>query len=252
MTTSPPTTTEPTPNTSPRTTRHWLQFSLRTLLIVVALIAVAMGLLMRYVHQQRDLVRLEKEAVAEIEKLGGSVDYADHAQPVLPSLPSWLQAIIGEEKFRPVSSIDLANTKFTEANLINLKKLTAPKILLIYHTKFNDADLAHVCELNTLEGLNLSDTHITSEGLVHLSKLKVLKSIDLCNRPITDAGIMYLSNFDTLQSLDLSNTLITDASLEHLSKLTSLEWVSLRDTQITSAGAAKLQAALPNCLVRKP
>ncbi len=31
-----------------------------------------------------EIVRLEKEAVAEIEILGGKVEYADKSQPILP------------------------------------------------------------------------------------------------------------------------------------------------------------------------
>ncbi|MFB3109185.1 MAG: hypothetical protein ACE1ZE_07455, partial [Candidatus Binatia bacterium] len=40
-----------------------------------------------------------------------------------------------------------------------------------------------------------------------------------------------------------------DAGLEHLKGLTSLEALHLHFTQVTAAGVAKLQQALPNCMI---
>ncbi len=70
-----------------------------------------MGLLMRYVHQQRELVRLEKEAIVEIKKIRGgrfespALFIAENPEPVLSSLPNWFQRLLGNEEYRPVKGV---------------------------------------------------------------------------------------------------------------------------------------------------
>ena len=52
----------------PKPVRRWYQFSLRTLLLVMTVFAVWLGI---KIHQARQ----QKQAVAAIEKLGGTVYY---------------------------------------------------------------------------------------------------------------------------------------------------------------------------------
>ena len=86
------TTDQPAPS-KPR--RRWFQFSLRTLLVAVAVVAVRLALTANAARKQR-------AAVAAIEALGGSVRY-EHEQnsPSLEPLPGpkWLRELVGEEYF---------------------------------------------------------------------------------------------------------------------------------------------------------
>ena len=49
--------------------------------------------------------------------------------------------------------------------------------------------------------------------------------------------------------VNLSGTQITDAGLAHLTGLTALKELRLVRTQVIDVGVAKLQKALPNCVV---
>ena len=52
-----------------------------------------------------------------------------------------------------------------------------------------------------------------------------------------------------LKELRLDQTQITDAGLEQLKGLTRLECLSLTDTKVTAAGVEKLKQALPTCTI---
>jgi hypothetical protein len=89
-----------------------------------------------------------------------------------------------------------------------------------------DADLDELCELRHLERLGLIGTRITDKGLATVSRLRSLKC------------------------LVLSRTVITDNGLHHLETLKGLGTLVLIDCpNLTDEGVARLQKALPNCLI---
>lgn len=267
MTTSSPSAAEP----PTRSTRRWHRFSLRTLLIVVILVAVGLSLLMRHVHEQRETVQREKVAVAELNKLGGSVVCAIQAEPVLPSLPVWLRKILGDEEYQPVESVlyranmaivelgsrhpieieglSSSNAQGTDAGLKHIGQLTAVRGLYMENRNFENAELEYLCKLSSLKHIDLKYTPITDVGLEYIGRLTTLESLDLCNTKITDAGLEHIAKLAGLQALFMNNTQITDAGLEHIAKLTGLQSLFMDNTQITDAGLAKLKAALPRCKI---
>lgn len=91
-------------------------------------------------------------AVAEIVRLGGKVT-VDESRPD-----------------KPVTSVDLAKTRVTDAGREHLKGLTQ------------------------LQWLNLEETRVTDVGLQHLKRLTQLKKLDLMGTPVTAAGIKGLQN----------------------------------------------------------
>ena len=80
---------------------------------------------------------------------------------------------------------------------------------------------------------------------------KPVIGVSLFNTKITNAGLVHLEGLTKLQTLDLQNTKVTDAGLVHLKGLTKLQRLSLSFTKVTDAGVKKLQAALPNCKMRR-
>jgi len=62
---------EPSSSTPPKRKRRWYQFSLRTLLIEIVVLAVGFGWLGRNVERKRQ----QRDAVAAIVKMGGTTDY---------------------------------------------------------------------------------------------------------------------------------------------------------------------------------
>jgi hypothetical protein len=76
--------------------------------------------------------------------------------------------------------------------------------------------------------------------------------LDLNDSKITDAGLVQLTGLIRLKALYLVNTRITDAGLAELTGLTQLRLLILGyNPQITDEGEAKLQHALPNCIISR-
>jgi hypothetical protein len=90
--------TEPPKADPPKRKRRWFQFSLRSLMIGVTLLAVPLG----YVGWQAKIVRDRKSWRDAIVRLGGSVSPqrprppgGAAAQPV--PQPNWLRRLLGDE-----------------------------------------------------------------------------------------------------------------------------------------------------------
>jgi Leucine-rich repeat (LRR) protein len=243
--------TDPPQADPPKRKRRWFQFSLRTLMIFTALVAVAAGRLGKHIEQKR----MEQEAVDAIRKQGGVVlydyairDAAGHNGKWELWGPAWLRNLLGEGFF---SAARIAHFSFphsiSDAELGNLNRLTQLKSLRLCGTKVTDAGLASLNGLTQLEDLDLSGNNITAAGLQHLKGLSQLEWLDLSEMKITDAGLVNLRELAQLDFLDLGNTQVTDAGLANLKGLTRLKQVNLSGVRVTDAGIKDLQKALPNC-----
>ncbi len=242
-----------TPDTAvpkPQRQRRWLQFSLRTLLIVVTIIAVGMGLLMRQVHEQRAIVQREKEAVAEIEKLGGEVIDGYKYRPILTGFPNWLRAIFGDQEYRPVERVIIDIAQITDIEFQYICHFTQLKELSLNSYKITDTGLQHLSQLTNLQKLDLTNASITNHGLLQFNKLNELQELCLSYTKITDMGLQHLSHMTALKKLYLIDTSITDAGLKYLSQLTALEYLDIQNTKVTENGVAEIKVTLPNIIVR--
>jgi hypothetical protein len=205
------------------------QFSLRSLLVLTVVVAIPfswLGVEMKRAREQR-------EAVEEIQKLGGEVQYDREFSESLALMPNpappklvWLQAFLDGDFFDNVVGVLFKNC-----------------------TQVTDAGLHHLRGLAQLQVLELDDTQISDAGLIHLQTLKQLQVLLLNNTHISDAGLGHLKGLTQLQHVWLSNTHTTNAGLEHLTGLTQLQDLNLVDTQVTDQGVRKLQQALPNCKI---
>ena len=196
------------------------------------------------------------QAIAEIEKLGGSVT-VDEKSPDKPVVKVYL------------GSWALGDDKLTDAGLVHLKDLTKLQTLNLKFTNVTDAGLVHVKGLTQLTYLDLQNTQVTDAGLMHLKGLTNLHYLDLNRMKITfgssmvhrkgltlremlqlfgfgtklkltDAGLVHLKDLTKLQTLDLSYTAVTDAGLVHLKGLTQLQSLRLDGTKVTDAGLLHL------------
>ncbi len=100
---------------------------------------------------------------------------------VLAPAPAW-----GQETLRlPLDSTD---EQLAEA----VKGLTKLESLDLYDTKVTDAGLVHLKGLTNLETLDLAFTKVTGAGLVHLKGLTNLETLWLTGTKVTDAGVASL------------------------------------------------------------
>ncbi len=78
--------------------RRWLQYSVRSLLVLTLLAAMGLG----WVRHQMNRLQAEEEAVAAIQALGGTVIY--ETGPLEDELPGleWLRSVLGQNLFSQV------------------------------------------------------------------------------------------------------------------------------------------------------
>ncbi|HWB12716.1 MAG TPA: hypothetical protein VG826_26055 [Pirellulales bacterium] len=202
--------------------RRWLQVSLRTVLVLVTALCVALSMWLVPAERRR-------RVVAAIGELGGDVRYMEPDQTETKSFPiAFLQRSLPRDYFDQVALADLTGTQVTDARLADLKVLTG------------------------LRGLRLGSTDVTDVGLAPLHRLTSLRFLDLSGTPVTDAGLAHVRELKELEALWLAGTDVTDTGVASLRELTSLRELWLSHTQVTDAGMATLRQALPNCRVTGP
>jgi len=255
------------PKAISRTWWSYVRSSLRGLLVLVLVIGAALVWVVRPARIQRD-------AVAAIERAGGQVAYDweyfngmpnRNARPWAPKL---LVDLVGVDCFGHVAWIDLRGTRpdavmphvgqldqtenlilwhssVTDAGLTHLKRLMGVQYLNLGQTGVTDAGLLHLRGLTSLRYLNLSFDQVTDAGLAHLAGLTRLQALDLRDTQVNDDGLTYLNGLTRLNTLILSRTQVTDAGLTDLEGLSSLEVVYLKGTKVTDSGVEELRQALP-------
>jgi hypothetical protein len=208
--------------------RWRFQFSIRSLLVLVVVVAVPFSWLavkMRQASRQR-------EAVQEVVKLGGWVWYdweGDVSGEPLqdPNAPcsKWLRELLGDNFFGSVYGLGTGKGSDAVGDdaMVRLREL--PEVKLLYFPGYSSGDA----------------------GLDNLSGLTRLQELTLDDGNITDAGLKRIGALSQLQKLSLFSTPITDAGLEHLRGLTQLKKLSLDRTDVTDEGVQNLQQALPYC-----
>ncbi len=129
-----------------------MQFGLRTLLIAVTAVCLALGIVCDRAYRQ-------KRAVDAIVARGGRVSYREAGVWLTLDRP-WL----GRDFFQPVTKVFWAGAAI------------------------EDEDLACVRALPGLEMLTLASTPVTDAGLRHLESLHAAALIDLRFTQVTDGG----------------------------------------------------------------
>jgi hypothetical protein len=174
----------------------------------------------------------QKAAVEYIENLGAVVwfDYQFDASgreipEAEPPGPFWLRRILGDDFFTNVTKLHLRD--------------------------LSDDKLDCLDAFGRLEWLDLTDTQVTDAGLAHVSGLIQLRTLNLRATRVGDAGLDNLRTLKKLQTLDLDGTDVGDAGLLQIAGLPQLRTLNLRGTKVTGEGVQKLQAAWPNCTIRR-
>jgi hypothetical protein len=260
--------------------RSLLRFRLRTLLLAVLVICVALGI---YVNR----VRQQQAAVAAIRQVGGGVyyDYQCYDGNLdvdrKSNVPDWLRTRLGDDWFHSVVNVNViyrndakgtselapANDEFLAA-LEDLPRLEAlvtlygpasddglrmisrarglKSITMLYASRVTDRGVEYLAQLKVLESLKLNDSQITDESLRILSQLPRLKELDVQGSRVTNDGLKHISRMHQLESLWVCslegkcNLAISDDGLVHLRELSQLQVLGLQGTGVTDAGFDQL------------
>jgi hypothetical protein len=229
--------------------RRWLQFRLRTLLVSVVLISLAMSWLAlqlkRLAEEQRD-IRLILQA-------GGAVDFetTPHRPSELAywlgSPPYWLRRLCGKEE---VSFVQLALLDPTIEDVRALPNIAAERFCVRLSGTVDDPRLKELARLDRVTYLYIAayDTArrhrppmVTDAGISHLAELERLEELSIKGRArITDTGFRHIALIETLRQLGLHDVRISQSGLKHLRGLPHLETLSIQCDQIGDQGLAHL------------
>lgn len=206
----------------------------------------------------------EAEAIAEIQRMGGTVTVGEEPGKETISVefgyrrqgwsmcddlalfrPRFTDAVL--VNLRQLPRLESLNLADTDAGLESLRGLRELRELRLRDMQVTDAGLRHLQGLTNLTSLDLSHTQVTDDGLQYLKALGELRELHLRKAPVMDAGLEHLRGLANLRLLDLSDTQVTDAGLAHLRGLHDLRMLDLRRTAVTREGVTALHHALPNC-----
>lgn len=166
----------------------------------------------------------EKRAAAEIQKLGGKIEFNAKQE---------------------VIKVDLNNAKITDADLKLLEKFSELEWLDLRVTPIGDEGVSHLRTLRKLKFLNLFRTNLTDKGLAVLRGHTELETLLIGTTKVTDDGLKNLERFGKLRKLSVFRTAVSDAGLKTLEKLPSLEVLLIGESRVTEEGSRSIQKALP-------
>jgi imidazolonepropionase-like amidohydrolase len=167
----------------------------------------------------------QQSVAAEIEKLGGKVEFNAN---------------------KDVVKVDLNNAKITDADLKKLEIFTELEWLDLRITPIGDEGVSHLAALRKLKFLNLFRTNLSDKGLADLQGLTQLETLLVGGTKISDDGLKNLERLTKLKKLSVFRTAVSDAGLKHLEKLPLLETLLIGESKVTEEGAKSLQKVLPN------
>jgi hypothetical protein len=109
--------------------------------------------------------------------------------------------------------------------------------------------LKDLCELQRLGSLTLRERRVTDAEMQTIGSLSHLRGLLLGGCAVTDAHLKQVAKLRKLRGLSLDGTRVTDAGLEELAVLSDLRHLHLNGTTVTAEGVARLQKALPECVI---
>ncbi len=214
--------------------RRSLRFSLAALLVTISVVGVLLALVV-------NRVRFQERIIAEVERLGGRITFADD----LDDRPQWLRHMLGDEYFREVNGVYLDQCEASDDLVEQISYLPHVEHLSVAQTKITNDSLRHASRLKQLKALTVSFNEITNDALSHLAPLDELLYLDLDVTSVTDEGLPALRQLSQLYHLKLYGNPITNEGAARLSQIRSLGELDLGNTKITDEGLLSL-AELPN------
>ena len=218
---SPPLADQPKP-----ARRRWLRISLRTLLVVVTVLAVWSGWYANRALRQR-------QAVASIVAQGGKVVYASQrGSGETPRPLPFLAQYLGADFVESVSYVYFIGPEFDDTDLILLNDLRTTTWLVLHDCKVTGSGFYEVPSLRELRKLHATRTPLADHGIAYFrgSKLQMLSIIDTA---ITDDGFENLAHCQSLETLFVHDMPISDRGVKHLAGLDNLSNIRFWGTQIT-------------------
>lgn len=245
-----------------------IRFSVRTMLVAVAIVAIPLGWLAVRLKVGRD----KQHTIAELREMGVSIVMAGY-QDASPMIPSSVRPLLGWQSVGTALGVSTDEALSKLDGMQNLHTLGVDDGV-------SDSGLKSLRSLKTIERLMLSSSSVTDEGLRHVSDIVDLKELDLSGTKTTGAGLLHLKNMTSLEKLTfdgphaevvrlyveqgrgivdalvasgqlrhhddepsalwLEGKQVTDELIEFLVPMPKLESITLKSTAVTKAGLKRL------------
>lgn len=228
-----------TPTTPTRSRPRYLRFSVRTLLVMLTLFCVWLG-------WKAQRARTQREVVAWVHEMGGSVYYdyeidgknGTFVSNPQPPGPDWLRELLGVEFLDEIVEVRIRKSV---ADISPLSKLKSLEWLCM--TNHQVTDLSPLRKLTNLKRLELYSRQVSDlEPLAELTNLEILA---LDNTQVSD--LSPIAELTKLRELSVRYSKVRDAS--PLAKLKSVERMHLRYSHVPREEVEELRKALPNCRI---
>ncbi len=243
------------PGTDAQRKRPRLQFSLRTMLFGVLVVALLLWIGM---PAQRSYQR--QRAVSQLLERGARLDFERE------KADDWLGPLVGDrlgpQWYADVRAVEVGPSA-TDEDLRLLEYIGELRGVMLQCPEVTDAGMAHLTRLRAMELLYLECPQVTSEGFGAVTRLPKLNSLHIEGSFVSDAAVAQLMSPPKLRDLWLRNVTITgdglsqlppspvrilafysvnvtDADLQYLAALPAVEYLTLSGTNVTDAGLAHL------------
>jgi hypothetical protein len=239
--------------------RRHFRFSLRSILIVVAIMAIFFA----YLSVQIKRAKEQKAGVEAIQRLGGWVHYDfdyDGTQRIKNAkswVPDWILKRVGIDLFHNVVEINmfynddgpkrLNNENVTDEIKNHLDKFPNLKLLYVVKTQATDDLIEKASVLTRLERIGIwHATLITPKGTAALKKIPSLKHVNILYSHLTDESLKNIGELHQLKKLYVFRNQFTDIGLSYLKNLDQLEILDIKAnndkvTVITDTGVKYLE-----------
>ena len=218
-------------------TRRRFRFSLRTLLVLVVILAIPLG----WIAKERRQSQREQEIAEQLRNqgnhsvvLGGPYDKLH-----LADTQGWWRNLARTVLGARIEVIGAHGPGLQD--LSPLAGLTNLECLEIPFTQVSD--LKPIAGLTTLQNVSLSNTHVSD--LTPLVGLKHLQILRIDRTRVSD--LTPLASIITLRYVSIDGTQVSD--FRPLASLKYLQRLDLMNMEVSGKQIAALQQALPDCII---
>jgi internalin A len=230
---------------SPHSWRRRLRISVRGLMVLVLVTGGGLGWVI-------DRAAVQREAVAEIKRVGGHIGYSwqrSHGAWVSPSPKSpwrdWVRRRLGPDFLDTVTYVFLQGEQCDDESLRAACRLPWLEELSVVNSSVTDASAEDLRQLKNLRSLDLRLNRITKRPLRHIGEMSELRELTLSMKlfpiPARDEDMAFLKRLTKLESLKLYSANLNDAWLVYLEELANLTFLHLTDTAMTAEGLDHLK-----------
>jgi hypothetical protein len=226
--------------------RHFFRFHLRTLALLVGLLAILSAVIGWHVREGRR----KSEIVAKMRSWGGRVEMFESTNYPGSHL---LRVVFGTAYVDGVETVDLSGRsthpdsasypypEYASRDEAGQECTSSKRKHICRKLGVRDRHLSCIAEFPRVKNLGLYDTAISDRGLRLLSKLEHLELLDLADTAVSCEGLLECRSLTNLRTLRVLNTeLSDDVALELFPKLKSLETLDASGTGISDASIAAL------------